>query len=297
MYSPITGKEAKVIDSFSIDTIIQGYKERFKIDVSSYFNGMKELPLYECSDSKLRFFYPDKLAGNSAFYTSLENNDFYYRTWKWEYEEAFKIVPQNCKVLDIGCGWGAFLEKLKKEKQCNVFGLEFSTSAYKELERKEIPCSMETIEQHSDQHEGVYDVVTFFQVLEHVSSVRSFLESAVKCLKKDGLLIIAVPNNDPYIFGIHKFEWLNFPPHHMGWWNHESLNNIQNFFPVNTESIKVSPFRDYNQYLDALELDVSIEQPNKLLFTKIGRPFRKQWIQIFRDKIPGFAILGIYRKK
>ena len=297
MYSPITGKEAKVIDSFSIHTIIQGYNEKFKIDVSRYFNDMKELQLYECSDSKLRFFYPDKLAGNSAFYTSLESNNFYYPAWKWEYEEAFKVVPENCKVLDIGCGWGAFLERLKKEKRCNVFGLEFSTSAYKELERKEIPCSMETIEQHSDQHEEVYDAVTFFQVLEHISSVRSFLQSAVKCLKKDGLLVIAVPNNEPYIFGIHKFEWLNFPPHHMGWWNHESLNSIQNFFPVNTESIKVSPFRDYNQYLDALELDVSVIQPNKLLFTKMIRPFRKQWIQIFRNRIPGFAILGVYRKK
>ena len=296
MYSPITGKEAKVTESFSTETIIQGYKENYKIDVSSYFNGMKELPLYECSDSKLRFFYPDRLAGNSAFYTSLESNDFYYRSWKWEYEEAFKIIPKNSKVLDIGCGWGAFLERVKKEKQCDVFGLEFNMSAYQELERKEIPCSMETIEQHSDQHEGVYDAVTFFQVLEHISSVSTFLQSAVKCLKKNGLLVIAVPNNEPYIFGIHKFEWLNFPPHHMGWWNNESLNNIQKFFPLSTETIKVAPFRDYNQYLDGLELDLSITQPNKLLLAKMVRPFRKQWIQIFRNKIPGFVILAVYRK-
>ncbi|MET0393638.1 MAG: class I SAM-dependent methyltransferase [Chitinophagaceae bacterium] len=297
MYSPVTGKPSPVVDSFPVPVVVEGYKKDIGIDVSPYFKGMDELPLYQCPDTKLRFFYPYSLAGDAAFYTALEDREAYYSEWKWEYDEAFRVVDAGAKVLDIGCGRGAFLAKLKSEKQCDVFGLEYNPSAYQVLQERSIPAAMESIEEHSKGHAGRYDVVSFFQVLEHIGDVKSFMDGAVASLKKNGLLIIAVPNNQPYLFGNNKYEWLNLPPHHMGWWNRESLTNLSGFFGLGVQFIRSSPFKDYNNYLDSLRRTTAITNPGRVPWLDLTRPFRKQWIQLFKNSIPGFFILAVYRKR
>lgn len=297
MYSPVTGKPSPVVDSFPVPVVIEGYKKDIGIDVSAYFKGMDKLLLYQCPDTAMRFFYPHALAGDGPFYASIENRDAYYSEWKWEYDEAFRVVKAGSRALDIGCGRGAFLAKLKNEKQCDVFGLEYNPSAYRTLQERGIPAAMESIEEHSKTHAAAYDVVSFFQVLEHIGDVRSFLDAALATLKKDGLLIVAVPNNQPYLFGNNKYEWLNLPPHHMGWWNRESLTNLTRFFGLEVAFIKTSPFKDYNNYLDSLRRTMAITRPGRLPWLDFTRPFRKQWIQLFRNSVPGFFILAVYRKK
>jgi SAM-dependent methyltransferase len=257
---------------------------------------MDELPIYECSDSKLRFFSPSKLAGNGKFYSLLEDFPEYYANWKWEYEAALKYISAESKVLDIGCGRGAFLEKLKEEKKCIVTGLEFNPSALKVLQEKKIDASMETIESHAQLNKGKYDVVTFFQVLEHIANVKDFVAAATECLKPGGTMIIAVPNNEPYLFGINKYEWLNLPPHHMGWWNKSALENLTKFFPLSVKKLEVKPFRDYNSYVDAVERNSALMNSSRLAFLKATRVFRKQWVQIKRNTIPGFFIMAVYSK-
>jgi 2-polyprenyl-3-methyl-5-hydroxy-6-metoxy-1,4-benzoquinol methylase len=293
MYSPVTGKSANVVDLFVVKELINGYKSDIGIDVSPYFQGMTELPLYECPDTGMRFFYPDTLAGTPQFYTVLEKREAYYRDWKWEYDEAFHLVEAHANVLDIGCGRGAFLKKLKEEKACEVTGLEFNPNAYAQLCESGVRASMEPVETHSERHEERYDVVTFFQVLEHISAVKSFLTAAIKCLKKNGLLILAVPNNEPYLFGFNKYDWLNLPPHHMGWWNAASLQKLSGFFPIKTERIQACPFRDYNNYLNAKEINTAIQNPGRLGWLKATRPVRKQWIQLNRNNIPGVFIMAV----
>jgi hypothetical protein len=136
----------------------------------------------------------------------------------------------------------------------------------------------------------------FFQVLEHISAVQSFLTAAIKCLKKNGLLVLAVPNNEPYLFGFNKYDWLNLPPHHMGWWNAASLQKLSGFFPIKTERIRACPFRDYNNYLNAQEVNTAILNPGRLRWLKATRPVRKQWIQLNRNNIPAFLLWPFTKK-
>lgn len=294
--SPVTGSNSLPVDSFRVSEIIKGYKEKIGLDVSSYYKGIDNINLYECPDTKLRFFYPSALAGNDAFYTALETRDDYYNEWKWDYEVAFPLVRERAKVLDVGCGRGAFLDKLKKEKNCNVHGLEFNPSAYKVLLERNISAEMKTIEQLSEETENEFDYVCSFQVLEHIPAVKSFLESSIKVLKKGGKLITAVPNNQPYLFGFDRYHWLNLPPHHMNWWNAESLANLTKTFPISVDKIVTNQFRDYNMYLNAKETNIAIEHPQKLALFRFLKPFYKQWIQIARNTIPPMYITAVYTK-
>lgn len=295
--SPVTGKPSKVVDEFKIPAIIKGYQEDIGIDVSHYFTGMDTLLQYQCPDTMMRFFSPASLAGNGEFYTSLEDRDAYYNDWKWDYETAWPFISNGSSVLDIGCGRGAFLEKLKKDKDCTIYGLELNPSAFQLLQKKNIPSQMQTIEEHTLSNKNKYDVVCFFQVLEHIHSVRSFLDAAIQCLKPGGLLIAAVPNNEPYMFGFNKYDWLNLPPHHMGWWNYNSLYKLASHFPVVVEKIIPATFKEYNYYLKQKAINLEIDAPGKIKWFQFWRPVEKIWIQIIKKKIPGVFIQAIYRKK
>jgi len=295
--SPVTGNASSKVDEFDIPTIIEGYKKHIGIDVQHYFNNEKKLPLFLCPDTGMRFFYPSSLAGDGAFYTSLEDRSGYYDDWKWDYKTAWPFINEESSVLDIGCGRGAFLQKLRDEKRCDCYGLELNPSAFKVLQQKNIPSQMQTIEEHAMEHPNKYDVVCFFQVLEHISSVRSFLDAAIACLKPGGTLILAVPNNQPYLFGFNKYDSLNLPPHHMGWWNKASLSKLAGLFPLSIVEIIPADFADYNNYLKTKEINLEISAPKRLPLFKLFRPIEKIWIQVIKKKIPGVFIQAIYKKK
>jgi hypothetical protein len=116
MYSPVTGKSANVVDLFVVKELINGYKTAIGIDVSPYFQGMDELPLYACPDTGMRFFYPDTLAGSPMFYTALENRDAYYSDWKWEYGEALPLVEAHTKRTGHRVWQGRISEKAEGRK-------------------------------------------------------------------------------------------------------------------------------------------------------------------------------------
>ncbi len=295
--SPVTGNESPAVDEFDVAEIIKGYRQDIGVDVRSSFQQASKLLLYQCPDTGMRFFHPASLAGDGKFYTKLEDREGYYCDWKWDYETAWPFIEPGVSVLDIGCGRGAFIDKLKKEKQCIVHGLELNPSAFSVLQEKGLSSEMQTIEEHALHNSNKYDVVCFFQVLEHIPSVRSFLNAATSCLKPGGLLIIAVPNNAPYLFGFNKYDWLNLPPHHMGWWNHASLDKLSRFFPIETYKIIPARFADYNNYLKAKAINLKISSPQKLALFNITRPIEKIWIQMIKKRIPGVFIQAIYKKK
>lgn len=41
--------------------------------------------------------------------------DFYYNPWIWENKTALKNIKQGSKILEAGCGTGAFLEVMQKK--------------------------------------------------------------------------------------------------------------------------------------------------------------------------------------
>lgn len=294
--SPITGLDSKKIDSFEVEKIIESYKSIYKIDVSPYFGNQHELALYECSSTGLKFFHPSSLAGDEVFYQALEDLPFYYADWKWDYEKGITLIENGSNVLDIGCGRGAFLEKLKTEKNCTVTGLEFNPSAIEVLKQKNINAFQKTIESFALNNPNSFDVVCFFQVLEHIVDVKSFLTAAIEVLKPNGKMIIAVPYNKPYMYGNNKYETLNLPPHHMGWWDENSLQKIEQHFNLKYINHFIKPFRDFNSYLNSLEHNASINSPIKKKWLQFIRPLNKLYIQIIKNKIPGGYIIAEYIK-
>ena len=112
--------------------------------------------------------------------------------------EAAKIIttliPQGARVLDVGCGTGSISAMLKDFCQAEVLGLE------PHPERAEVARSRDLAVLTSELSEailptlGLFDVVFFGDVLEHLPDPFSVLSIARQALKPGGCVLASVPN-------------------------------------------------------------------------------------------------------
>ena len=140
--------------------------------------------------------------------------------WKWEHEITKSYLRDGQSLLEVGCVHGAFLKAINEQVKLETsIGLELNQTTPKD--EKTFKIINENIQAFQKNNYETFDVVCSFQVLEHISEVRLFLDAKVNCLKKGGRLIISVPNNESLL--LRGDPVLNKPPHHVGRWCSASL--------------------------------------------------------------------------
>lgn len=104
----------------------------------------------------------------------------------------------QCQTLDIGAGLGQF-QLLLNGCGAEVKGIEpsYLRRAYA-LEKKFINLRSELVEHDYWQTEFVqyFDLITLWDVIEHVDFPRETLESAAKLLKPGGMLFLDTPSRE-----------------------------------------------------------------------------------------------------
>lgn len=118
------------------------------------------------------------------------------------------VDVQNKKVLDIGCGGGLFLSKMKIAG-AKVIGIELSdTRAYYSKTKHDIEVIKRTIEDsYWEIFKNAFDVITLWDVIEHVNFPLSTLQHATNMLKPNGILLIDTPCRDAFY---HRFGELTY---------------------------------------------------------------------------------------
>ena len=307
MKSPLTQNyNVKQIKSFNSDDISRKYKNQFKIDVSNYFKDISEINLFECMDTKYRFFHPENLGGESEFYAKLQEFDWYYMPWKWEHKIAELFIKPEQTILEIGCAKGDFLKTISNSKNVIAHGLELNKNI-EQINSDQLQLMHNYIQDHAEHYSEFYDIVCSFQVLEHIYDVHSFIKSATSCLKKNGLLILSVPNNDSFIQYSEDENVLNLPPHHMGHWKLDVFQSFENIFPLELVNHHFEPIQTYHQeWYDNTVKKVSEKMKNNWVYRMLYRsvPNFLKWrlesfyYQLAKRKIGnnGHSILVVFKK-
>jgi SAM-dependent methyltransferase len=287
--SPFKGNDAKLIGKIKTAYIKNEYLRQLNLGiVDNKWNNIDEIGIYQCCSTKYIFYYPF-LAGDGNFYKSLEQFSWYYIPIKFEHKLIFKYLNPNSKILEIGCGTGGFLNYAKQNYFCQVKGLELNESAISKCISDGLDVSSELIENYFSEKK--FNLLCSFQVLEHIADVDSFIQNSIRLLEKNGLLIIAVPNNDSRLF-IKGNEILNLPPHHMGKWNRVSLSNLTNMYNIELVEIITEPLSKIHidGYLNSFTNSRVINKILRILFKKTIMPVISRYIL-------GHTIIAVYRVK
>ena len=226
-------------DTLATAEIISKGQESHGIDLTSEFGGVSLVELHKCLECKLFFFKPDSVAGSSRLYEELEKREWYYLPRKWEHDAALQDMDGARNGLEIGCGFGAFVARIIKEKGISFEGCEQNPSAVKVGQSNGVPIWLERAEELARRRPEAYDVVCSFQVLEHVTNPGEFLRSACNLLHPGGKLMLGVPNAKSSIVRFFKFG--DAPPHHMTRWSDEVLRRLPKWFPLELVRIAYEP--------------------------------------------------------
>jgi SAM-dependent methyltransferase len=121
-------------------------------------------------------------------------------------ERALKESEQSGLVLDVGCGGGLFLGMLQA-RGFPVVGLDFSIDAARAAwESNRVPATCGLLSSPPFPP-GSCAAVTMFHVLEHLYDPRCYLKAAHSLLRRDGRLIIQVPNAGCWQFLLLGAAW------------------------------------------------------------------------------------------
>jgi len=146
----------------------------------------------------------------------------------------FPPYEEGGKVLDMGCATGHYLAKLR-DLGWETYGIEpdpkSSSWARERLGLNVITGKLED----GNFPENYFDVITLWHTLEHVDDPLSTLKEIYRILRKEGLIILEIPNIATYerkIFGRQWWAWE--VPRHL---YHFSPRTITKF--LNKENFKV----------------------------------------------------------
>ena len=191
---------------------------------------------------------------------------------KKEFEVISKIIENNKRVLDVGCGDGTLMEYLKNNQQNDVRGLE----PQKDLVQKCISKGLSVIEGDAEKElfqfpEKSFDYVVLSQTLQAFYEPEKVLKNLLRIGKS---VIISIPN-----FGYWKVRtklllfgempvtktlpntWYNTPNLHMC-----TIKDLFNF--CDEKNIIIKKVVGVNENKTSLIKKSNLEIKN--LFSKVG---------------------------
>ena len=119
------------------------------------------------------------------------------------------------KILDVGCGGGILAESMAREG-ADVTGLDMGAEPLQVARLHSLETGIkvtyvqETVEQHANEHAGLYDIVTCMEMLEHVPDPRSVVLACAKLVKPGGHVFFSTinRNNKAWLMAVIGAEYV-----------------------------------------------------------------------------------------
>jgi SAM-dependent methyltransferase len=140
------------------------------------------------------------------------NNPFGFDRLNWAY--GWEFIRDKDVILDYGCFDGKFINTLAKSKDVQVFGADKNLDVVKSVNQNNVVHIQKELP-FSDEY---FDIVTMFEVLEHVHDQRYLLRELHRVLKDGSLVIISVPKYHCFSFlDVGNLKYI-FPKIHKYWY-------------------------------------------------------------------------------
>ena len=120
-------------------------------------------------------------------------------------------LTENSRVLDVGCGSGSLLYKLRSIGMKNLLGVDAFID--KDIEYAN---GLRVQRKSIDKVEGEWDCVVFSYSLEHMPDQLSTLSSAARLLAAGGTCYVRIPLSSSYAWEHYGVNWVQLDaPRHL----------------------------------------------------------------------------------
>lgn len=173
------------------------------------------------------------------YYDKGMKNNFFQ--WFW-HKRCFKMIIReirklkaNGRVLDLGCHSGDLTDLVRQAGEFESYGIDISSAAidYGKKRYKDINFICADFSLGVSFPDNYFDVVTAFDVLEHVPAPQNLLTDISRILKDGQWLVIGVPS-DSMLFRLVWKIWLKFRGEvwkgtHVNEFGHEDLQDFRRY--------------------------------------------------------------------
>lgn len=180
------------------------------------------------TQSTIGFFYPDTY---QPFHRTVQESLPWVRVWRYVQFRTRCLqvarLRQGGRLLDVGCSTGLFLKEMRHYGAWNLAGVEPNTLAAQYARNVfglDVFCGQ--IEQ-APWPRGSFDVITLWDVLEHLPNPRAGLSRIHELLVDEGWLIVSVPNADSIDARLFGRYWIGLdPPRHLSVFSLDGLKRL-----------------------------------------------------------------------
>jgi len=190
------------------------------------------------------------------------------KTNRIEFEIIASMVEYNSSVLDLGCGDGTLGEKLIKERNCKVVGIDISKVAVEYAKRKGVNAIVGDLDEPLNFGDNTFDYVILCDVLEHLFDPIFALKEALRVSKK--YVIVAFPN---FAYLPARFELL-----FMGRFPRYPLFGYKWY---NTQHIRLFSYKDFKEVLKELNFNIKVVHEKHVCSRKIPEILSRLFPNLF----------------
>ena len=150
--------------------------------------------------------------GNGArrgYRNYLADRENYLRTFRRRMHRLERHAGNGRRLLDVGCAAGFFLE-VCRESGWKACGVEPAACMVEYAQSKlRLPVFCETLRERRFRP-GSFDVVTLWDVLEHMTDPRRELLEVNRVLQPSGLLVVETPDIGSWVPKVLGERWVHY---------------------------------------------------------------------------------------
>lgn len=197
------------------------------------------------------------------------------------------------KLLDVGCATGTFLKYMQEQSDWDVSGVELNPHAAQIAKKQGLNVYNGTLE-NAKFPSNSFDVITLWDVLEHLYDPTSSLREIRRILKPGGTLIIRVPNLDSRDAKWFGTTWAGWDaPRHLYVFTPDTLTQLVETTGLQTKTIKCN-IGGYPTFVLSVRFWLSAQKVNPSTRKKITKALYHPLSRIL--SAPIFFLLGLRLK-
>ena len=173
-----------------------------------------------------KYFSGEGLDDSVDYVENLKRQSFFFE--KYDYQIGSELKQYNLKSglkwLDLGCAVGNVLDWAEDRYSAKTYGIELSQFASDIAKSRGHKLIGATVEDITKKYRGYFDVITCYEVLEHLYEPNKIIESVSYMLKEGGVFHYST-GAPPKDHQISDWDYLR-PEVHITFYSPECIGDI-----------------------------------------------------------------------